>query len=210
TECDTGIVGRDARRQGIGTEVRDLVLVSAVIIHRPDLSMPTVVADVINPGFSYSLTPATQAEDNFIGKPVGDYAHCLSAGSVLVLLAKNRRRSAVLDVIEPALRSDVVARDTQIAEYEHGSVWRGSVPGIELDVGRLTRLLQRIKTLRHQVEDPGVIQVIPERVIECLEEVGILGIVGGSFEIRHRQADLLHGQAGSRADPILLCETWNR
>jgi hypothetical protein len=105
------------------------------------------------------------------------------------------------------LDSNVIAGDAQISKHQHGSIRRGSVPSVELDVRGLARLLQRIKTLRDQVENSGVVQVIPERVVECLKEVWILGVVSRRLEIRDSQPDFFYRQAGARADPILLRET---
>jgi hypothetical protein len=79
--------------------VGDLVLVSAVIVHPPDLFMPAARADVIDLAFSNALNSATQAEDDFVRKPVGNETHSIGRGCVLVLLAKNLRGSDVLYVV---------------------------------------------------------------------------------------------------------------
>ena len=62
---------------------------------------------------------------------------------------------------------------------------------------------QGIEALRDHVEDAGIVQIIPQGFIERLEQVGVLGILSGCIEIRHRQANLFNAQPGTGFDPVL-------
>jgi hypothetical protein len=37
--------------------------------------------------------------------------------------------------------------------------------------------LQRVEALRDQIENAGVVKIVPERVVEGLEEIGVLGVL---------------------------------
>ena len=49
-EGDAGVVRRDARRDGDGSEVGDGVLIGAVVVHLPDLFVSAADLDVVDLG----------------------------------------------------------------------------------------------------------------------------------------------------------------
>ena len=101
-------------------------------------------------------------------------------GDVGILLAENLGRSGVLNVVKPALDGDFAAGDAEIAEGQHGGVGRRSVPQVERDFGGLAGHLQGIKALGDEFDYAGIIQVVPERVVEGFEQSGVLRVgVGG-------------------------------
>src|SRR6266576_4019867 len=101
------------------------MLVGSVVIHGPNFLVAGAVADKINLALCDAGDSAAETEDDFVGKLVRDYADCIGGGVVVVLLAEHLRRgSRALDVVEPALHSDFVGSDAQVAEGEHGSVGR--------------------------------------------------------------------------------------
>jgi hypothetical protein len=67
----------------------------------------------------------------------------------------------------------------------------------------LPGLLQRIKTLGDQIEDSGVVEVVPERVVEGLQQVGVAGVGGRWLEVGCGQAHALDAEAGAGANPVL-------
>src|SRR6267378_4116807 len=109
--------------------MRDGVLVGAVVVHHPDFFGTRAVADEINFALGDAGDSTAQAEDDFVGKLVGDYADCVRGGVIVVLLAENLGRGgAALDVVEPALDGHFVGTDAKVAEGQHGRVWRRRIP----------------------------------------------------------------------------------
>ena len=124
-------------------------------------------------------------------------------GDVRVLLAQHLRRGRVLDVIQPALHRDLARGRAQVAERQHGGIGRRNVPQPESHLGGFARNLQRIEALGNQFDHAGVVQVVPERVVEGLEQRGVLRVAGGRLEIGNRKPDLLHPEARCPSYPIL-------
>jgi len=56
--------------------------------------------------------------------------------------------------------------------------------------------LQRIEAFRNQFDYAGVVEIIPQRVIEGFKQGGILRIVRRRLKVCDGQADLFHTQAG--------------
>ena len=63
-ERQAGAVGRNARRQANGAEVRDLVLVGAVVVHLPYFFRPAAIGDVIDLAFRDSVDAAAEPRDD--------------------------------------------------------------------------------------------------------------------------------------------------
>ena len=179
------------------------VLVGAVIIHRPYFLVPAAAADEINLAFRDSLNSAAQAKDNFVGKLVRGGAGGVAGGGVLILLAQHLRRCHILHVVEPALDRHAVAGHAQIAKGQHGRVRRRRAPALELHVRRRAHLSQGIEALRNHVEDAGIVQIVPQGFVERLQQIGVLGILGGGVEIGHGQAYFLNTQSGAGLNPVL-------
>ena len=116
-------------------------------------------------------------------------ADLLRIGDVGVLLGKYLRIRGVLDVVEPALHDDVIRICRQVAEDQHGSVRRRRAPGFELDVSRRANLTQWIETLRNQLENASVVQIVPERVVEGAQQFAVTRILAGRLEVGNGDAD---------------------
>ena len=71
------------------------------------------------------------------------------------------------------------------------------------DFRRIARHLQGIETFRDQFDDAGVVEVVPEGVVESLQQRGVLGVAAGGLEIGNGEANFLYAQAGAGANPIL-------
>jgi hypothetical protein len=63
--------------------------------------------------------------------------------------------------------------------------------------------LQRIETLGDEFDYAGIIQIVPECVVESFQEFGVLRIAVGGFEIGNGKANFIYAQAGAGANPIL-------
>ena len=63
------------------------MLVGAVVIHGPDFFVPRSAANIIDLRFRNAVNAAAQAEDDFIGKLMGDDPCGLRAGRIRILLA---------------------------------------------------------------------------------------------------------------------------
>ena len=71
-ECQPGTIGRDARRQADGAEMRYLVLVGSVVVHLPDFFRAAAVGDVIDLAFRDSVDAAAETRNDGIRKLMGD------------------------------------------------------------------------------------------------------------------------------------------
>ena len=110
------------------SQVRDLLLVGAIVVHHPDFLVAGALADKVNLGFGDPGYASAQAEDDFVGEPVRDHAHRIGGGIIGVLLAEHLRRRLILDVVEPSLHRDFAGGCAQVAECEHGGVRRRGIP----------------------------------------------------------------------------------
>ena len=148
---------------------------------------------------------AAQAEDDFVRKLVGDHADRIGGCVVVVLLAQNLRVDVgALDVVQPTLHLHLVGGHAQVAEGEHRGVWRRrEFQSVALDFGRLSGNLHRVEALRNHIEDAGIVEIVPERVVESLEQVGVLGIWRRRFEVGRGETDLFDAKTGAGADPVL-------
>ena len=183
--------------------MRDLLLVGAVVIHHPDFFVAAALADEVDLGFGDAGYASAEAEDDFVGKPVGDHAHGVAGCVVGVLLAEHLRRLLILDVVKPSLHRDFAGGRAQVAEGEHGGIGRRRIPRREVDFGWLPGYLQRIETLRNKIEDSGVVEIVPEHVVESLQQFGVLGVAGRGLEVGGGQAHSLDAEPGAGADPVL-------
>jgi hypothetical protein len=74
TEGQARAIGRDARRERNASQVRDLLLVGAIVVHHPDFFVAGALADEIDFAFGDALYASAEAEDDFVGKAVRDDA----------------------------------------------------------------------------------------------------------------------------------------
>ena len=181
----------------------ELALIRAVVVHPPDFLVAGAIADKINFALGDAGNAATQAEDDLVGELVGDDAGSIVAGNVGVLLAENLRRRRVLHVVEPALNNEFAGGDAKIAEGQHGGVRRRGVPDSEGDLGWLAGHLQGVEALGDEFDDAGIVQIVPESIVESLEQRVVLGIAVGRFEVRNGKADFFDAESGTGANPIL-------
>ena len=114
------------------------------------------------------------------------FAECLSVFSEIH--AMQREQEELAHRMAEVDHSD--SEYAQIAEREHGSVGRGrSAPVSCLQFRRLSWNLQRVEALRDQIKNAGVIEVIPQSLVENLVQGSGLRIRVGGLEIRNCQAD---------------------
>ena len=91
------------------TQMRDLVLVRAVVVHGPDFFVAGAVADEINLRLGDALNAAAQTENNLVGELVRHHARRGVARAIGILLAQDLRRLNILHVVQPALNSQLAA-----------------------------------------------------------------------------------------------------
>ncbi len=64
-------------------------------------------------------------------------------------------------------------------------------------------MLGRKKALRNHVEDAGIVEVVPQRVVEVLQQVGVFRILVEALKSGTASADFFYSQSGAGLDPIL-------
>ena len=127
-EGDARIVRRDARRERDGAQVRDLILVLPVVVHYPNLFASAARADKIYLCLGDAVDPATQPQDDLVGKPVRYGPRHIRAGHFVVLLAQHLGIGGVAGVIQPAGDSQPAIGCRERAEGHHGCVGRRRRP----------------------------------------------------------------------------------
>ncbi len=144
-----------------------------------------------------------QAKDDFVGKLVGGGAGGVGSGGIGVLLAENLRRRDVFHVIEPALHRQLCRHAPRLPKASMAAFGGGVFHASNFTSAGLPGSVERIKALRDQIEDAGVVEIVPQSVVESLQQVGILGVLGGRLEVRDGEADFFDAQAGAGANPVL-------
>src|SRR5580700_7230045 len=91
TESETRTIRRDARRKRHGTQMSELALIRAVVIHHPDFFVTGAVADKVNLAFRDAGNASTQAENNLISESVRNHPNRVAGWNVGVLFAENLR-----------------------------------------------------------------------------------------------------------------------
>src|SRR5438552_10630894 len=180
-----------------------LLMISAVVVHHPDFFVAAAVADKINLALTNAGYTAAQAENDFIGKLVSDETRRLLGAVVGILFSEHLRSASILYVKEPALHSDFAAHYPKVAECQHGGVGRGRIPGRKSDVRRLSRHLQWIETLGDHLDHSGIVQIVPQRVVESLQQGRVLRVAGGRLEVGNGESHLFGAQRGAGANPVL-------
>ena len=105
------------RRQRDSRNVRQLLLVGAVIIHLPDfLGASAASTHEVNLRLGDALNATAQPEDNLVGEPVGDDACIFVTGRLTILLAQHLRLLLVLHIEQPALHRQRSALHRRVAE----------------------------------------------------------------------------------------------
>ena len=156
---DAGCIGRPARRERNSVELRQLVLIFAVVIHRPDFLIAAAIADERNLRAGDSRQAARKFADDLIGELVSEDANLRIGCVAAIHLADNGRERCVADVIQPGLDLHTVARHREIAESEQLRRRRGVGPGLYINFARRAGGLQRVITLADHFEDAAEIQV---------------------------------------------------
>ena len=164
-------VGRNVRRQRDVAQMRELLLIGAVVIHLPDFFRAAAAADEVELGFGDAVDAAAQAEDDLVGEAMRDQARVGVVGLFAILLAQHLRRLRILGVVEPALHIERSALDTEVAEGQHVGIGRRAAPIRQVHLLRSTRDRQRIEALRDHVEDSRRLQIVRQGGVEGHRQV---------------------------------------
>ena len=194
-------VGRPARRKGDGVQLRQLVLIFAVVIHGPDFLVAAAIADKGDLRARDSRQAAGKFSDDFIGKLVREGADLRFGGLSAIYFSDHRRQGSVPDIVQPGLNLHVVAVDGKVAEREQLRRGGRAGPGLVVDFGGRPGRLQRVVTLADQLEDAAVIQVGPHHVAEERGQRLRRGVLGR--KIRHADAGFGNAKPRAGLKPVL-------
>ena len=117
-ERDARSVGRPARRERDGVQLRQLVLVFAVVIHGPDFLVAAAIADEGDLRAGDSRQAAGKSPDDFVGKLMREGADLRFGGLAAIHFSDHRRQGSVPDIVQPGLNLQVVAVDGKVAERQ--------------------------------------------------------------------------------------------
>src|SRR5262249_61087379 len=105
-----------------------------------------------------------------------------------VALRQDAGTSRVLDVKKSARNHEVLIDELRLDEYQHLGRGRRISPALEVDVPRFHRYSRGKRTLAYQGENPRVLQVIVEHLIELLGQPCELLIAGLGGRVRDLQS----------------------
>ena len=165
--------------------------------------MAGAIADEKQFAFGDAGNPAPQTKDDFVSESVCNDAGSLVGSNIGILFSEHQGRGSVLHVVKPALDDHFAGRDSEIAKGQHGGVGRWRVPDSEGNFGRIARDLQGIEAFRDQFDDAGVVEVVPECVVEGFQQGGVLRVRVRGLEVGDREADPFYAETGAGANPIL-------
>ena len=142
-----------------------LVLICAVVIHRPDLFVSAARADKGDLRGGDARQASGKPRDDFVGKLVREARVSASRGLSVIDAAHDRRRGNVLHVVEPCLdRAFPVGRqDCQKPEIARRPE-RCSRPGSSVRWG--AGHLRGIETLAGQVQDSAEVEIVAQDIAE--------------------------------------------
>src|SRR5450432_4391005 len=96
-------VGRPARGERDGTQMSELMLVGAVVVHGPDFLGAGAGTDEGDLGGGDTGDATAEFGDDFVGELVSEFANLSVGGSAAIDLGDNRLRGGIADVKEPGL-----------------------------------------------------------------------------------------------------------
>ncbi len=117
---------RGAQRDGV--EMSDRVLRRAIVVHGPDFFVSGAGADEVDLAFGNAGDSAAEAEDDFVGKAVGNQAGVVIRGRFAILLGEHLRVLRILYVEEPTLHLEGSVADAEVAKGEHGGLAAEALP----------------------------------------------------------------------------------
>ena len=118
---DAARVGRPARRQRYSVELSQLVLVFAVIIHRPNFFVAASIAHERDLSAGDSRQTTRKFADDLIGKLVSEDPNLCIGGISAINLANDGRQRCIANVIQPGLNLHAIAGDGEIAALRIGA-----------------------------------------------------------------------------------------
>ena len=202
-EGHAGVIGRDAGREGDAAEVRDGVLILAVVVHHPDFFGAGARADEVDLGFGDAVDAAAEAEDDLVGEAVRDGARHVFAGGFVVLLAEHLGIGGVAGVVEPAVDDQAAVGGRERAEGDHGGVGGLGGPLREVDLLRRAGRGLRAMLFETMSKMPAFCEVAEEGGVEGGFERGRLRVGADRLEVRGGQADARLAEIGAGVHPIL-------
>ena len=152
-------------------ETGELVLIRAVVIHRPDFLIASGASTYeCNLRGGNPRQSAGKFHDDFIGKLVREKAHLGVGNFSAINLGYHGRGRRVAHVVEPRLNREAVATCIQISECHRLRRSRRISPCLCLEFGRLAGQLKRIHAGTYQINDSTEIKIGADDVAELFAE----------------------------------------
>ena len=136
-EGDARGVGRPARGERDGAEMRELVLVGAVVIHDPEFFVAGARADESDLRGADAGKAAGKFGDDFIGELVGEFADLRVGGCAAINFADDGFVGGAADVVAPGGDDDFGGGFGEIAEGDEIGVEGRIGPGEFLEFAGL-------------------------------------------------------------------------
>jgi hypothetical protein len=181
----------------------DGVLVSAVVVHHPDLFVATAEFDVEDLRLRDADGSSPEAEDNLVGEAMSDLPRGVFAGLLVVLLCEDLRELRVAHIVEEAVDDETVALHAEVAEGDHLRAGRSGGPLAEAHLAGRARRCRRYQALGDEIEDACGAQVIEQDGIEGVLVCRRVGVSAGAFEVGCSQADAARAGAGDDLEGTL-------
>ena len=182
----------------------DGVLIGAIVVHHPDFfGVLAENFDVEDFGFGDAGNAATEAQDDLVGKLMGDLAGRVIAGGVAILLREDLGILSVLRVEEEAIDDQFAAIDADGAEGDEGCTGGRVGVGLDLHLGGRAGSAGGHQAFGDDVEDASGGEVGVEGAVEGLLQLGSLGIGAGGLEVGDGDADHANAAVDAPGELIL-------
>jgi len=200
-EGDARGVGRPARSERDGFEMRERALIGAVVIHDPEFLAAGARADEGDLGGSDAGKTARKFIDDFIGELVGEFANLRVGGGAAIDFAYYGFFGVAANVVHPGGNGNFRGSFGEIAEGEIVGVERLGGPGKHLEFTRLGRDGGGIEAGGDEFENAGEGEVVTNNL--CEEDGVGLGVVCARREVGDGDAWFIYAEAGAGAEPVL-------
>src|ERR1700704_399045 len=200
-EGDAARVGGPKWGERDGVELGQLVLVLAVVIHRPDFLVAASIAYERDLRAGDSRQAARQFADDFIGELVREGSNLRVGDFATIDFSDDRGQGCVARVIQPGLNLEAILARGEVTEGEKLGGCGSVGPRLEVHFGRRAGRLQGIITLAHQFQYSAEIEVRAHDVAEFHTQRLLGG--GLAHKIGHCDARLRYAEARAGAKPVL-------
>ena len=202
-EGDARRVRRPSRCERDRIQVRDLVLVRAVVVHHPDFLVAAAPAYKRNLRLGDAGLPAAEEGHDVVRKLVRELASAVFRHRAAINFLQRERSCRITYLREIAGKRQTRTVLAQIAVRDHVRAGRRCGPILRLQIARLAGIRQRIKAGAHQIDNAGILEIGPEHVVKNLRKRR----TERRFPHRVGDGEACFGYAKARAglEPSLRC-----